>query len=76
MRYAHEIGAHSVTLGTVNEETIRNAQVKKALEPKSHIFICQRAWWCKGLGTDDLRQVDRFGGDFEGAIKRWEKANL
>ena len=75
MRYAHEPEVHSVTLGSVDEETIRDEEVRKALEPTSHIFCSQRAWWCKGIGKDGLKTTERFGNNFEENIEAWRKEN-
>lgn len=76
MRYKHSCHIHSVALGSVNEDTIRDEEVRKALQPGFHIFTSQRAWWCKGIGEDGLRSCERFSGDFEDRIKAWEEANV
>lgn len=75
MRYKHSQGLHSITLGTVDEDTIRDAEVRKALMPSFHIFTSQKAWWCEGIGWDGLRKEDRFTGRFEEDIRAWEKRN-
>jgi hypothetical protein len=59
-----------ITLGTVDENTILDDKVKKALEPSSHIFMSQNAWWCRL--NDGLPERDRFGGDFEANMNAWE----
>jgi hypothetical protein len=77
MRYDHTSPAnYSIALGTVDETSIRDAEVKKALEPGFQIFVSQRAWWCRGVGKDELRSHGRFPGTFEEEIKAWEKAKL
>lgn len=76
MRYKHIAEAHSITLGSVDEETIRDTKVKEALSPQVHIFDNQRAWWCEGIGKDSLGRCERFSGTFEEDIKAWEAANL
>lgn len=76
MRYKHSPKTHSIALGSVDEDSIRDDKVRKALQPGFHIFTSQRAWWCKGIGEDGLRRCERFTGDFEQDIKDWEKANL
>lgn len=72
MRYKHRNDAHSITLGSVDEETIRDAEVKKALEPEVHIFCTQMTWWCKGVAKDERPHFERFTGTFEDDIKAWE----
>ena len=75
MRYEHSPTRHSVTLGSVDEESIRDDEVRKALTPEVHIFTTQKAWWCEGIGKDGLRRCERFTGTFEDDIQAWEKAN-
>ena len=69
MRYRHQPGLIGVTLGTIDEESILNDEVRKALEPKSHIFTSQKVWWCD---TSNLPERERFGGTFEEDMKAWE----
>ncbi|KAK3681878.1 hypothetical protein LTR37_020808 [Vermiconidia calcicola] len=66
MRYHHEEGI-GLTLGTVDESTIRDDEVRKALKPMSHIFTSQKTWWFDP--NDGLPMHERFTGDFEQAIK-------
>lgn len=73
MRYKHSQESHSVTLGSVDEDTIRDEDVKKALVPGFHIFTSQKAWWCEGIGRDGLGKEGRFTGRFEEDIRAWEK---
>lgn len=45
MRYRHDPEVIGITLGTVDEGTIRDEEVRKALKPVSHIFVSQAPWW-------------------------------
>lgn len=75
MRYKHSPDVYSMSLGSVDEEAIRDPEVKEALVPNVHIFVCQKVWWLEGIGRDDLRSCERFTGTFEDDIGACEKAN-
>lgn len=72
MRYAHDYETIGMPLGTVDEETIKDDQVKEALKPKSHIFASHNPWWYD-ITMDGLPTRDRFGGDFEERMNAWNK---
>ena len=71
MRYKHEYDTIGLTLATVDENTIQDEKVKKALMPVSHIFASQNPWWYD-IKMDGLPTRERFGGDFEEQMKLWE----
>ena len=75
MRYRHQPDLLGLTLGTVDEETIKDERVKEALAPAAHIFICQKVWWYDA-SKDGIPTHDRFGGtayeNFETGMKAWE----
>ena len=72
MRYMHDYETIGITLGTVDEETIRDEKVNEALKPRSHIFGSQNPWWYN-IGQDGLPIRDRFGGDYEERMNAWVK---
>lgn len=75
MRYMHAPHAHSITLGSVDEESAKDDHVRDKLRPERHIFVTQKVPWCEGIGSDRLVQFERFSGNFEEAIRAWEKTN-
>lgn len=64
MRYRKDEATTHLTLGSVDETTIKDHEVRRALEPKMHIFTSQAVWW-NDFAKDGLRAHERFGGDFE-----------
>ena len=70
MRYMHDYETIGITLGTVDEDTIRDDKVKEALKPRSHIFATQNPWWYD-IAMDDLPTRARFGGDYEEQMNAW-----
>jgi hypothetical protein len=75
MRYMHDPETVGVTIGTIDEHTIRDEDVKAALKPKSHIFASQNPWWFD-ITMDGLPLRDRFGGDYEERMNAWVDKNL
>lgn len=45
MRYGHQPETTGITLGTVDEETIRDDEVREGLRPAKAIFTSQSCWW-------------------------------
>ncbi|KAF2485682.1 Mss4-like protein [Neohortaea acidophila] len=74
MRYRHEEGVFHLTLGSVDDKTIKDDRVRRALEPKTHIFTSQAAWW-DGSIKDGLPAHARFGGTFEQDMEAWAENN-
>ena len=74
MQYSHDPGSLGVTLGTIDEHTIRDDKIKAALKPKSHIFASQNPWWFD-ITMDGLPLRDRFGGDYEERWADWAEKN-
>ena len=68
MRYRHDPKSIAITLGTVDEETISDPQVKEGLTPVSHIFTSQRTWWQPE--KSGLPCYERFSGTFESEIEQ------
>lgn len=73
MRYRHEEHVIGLTLGTVDEETIKDEKVKEALKPVAHIFVSQAPWWDSQVGKDGLEAHDRFTAGFTKSLKDWEE---
>ena len=71
MRYKHEPDVTGLTLGSVDERTIKDGKVKDVLRPAANIFTSQKAWWYD-TAKDDIPYHDRFRGSFEQDIKAWE----
>ena len=74
MRYKHQPEVVGLTLGTVDEESIRNAEVKEALKPVAHIFVSQAPWWDREF-KDGLRTQERFSESFQKGLTAWEEKN-
>jgi len=77
MRYKHEHDDDLIwlTFGTVDEETIRDENIKNILKPKFHIFGSQAAWWDAGI-KDGLHVFERFSGTIDKDIEKWKIENL
>lgn len=73
MRYRHHADVIGITLGSVDEDTIKNDEVKAALKPTFHIFTSQMPWWVDQVEKDGLEVHQRFSSQgFEDDIKAWE----
>ena len=72
MRYMHLPEIVHLTLGTVDEGTVPNDEMKVAMKPTGHIFWDQRVRW-SAPPDDGVPRQGRFGGAFEEGIKAWQE---
>lgn len=73
MRYAHDGGAFDLTVGSVDETSLKDAEAREAFSLKQHIFVSQKAWWHDPkIEQDDISLRERFTGTFEEDAKVYE----
>lgn len=72
MRYMHDYDTVGLTLGTIDEATILDQEVREALKPRSQIFVSQQAGYCD-MSKDDLPRHERFPGRYEEDMLEWEQ---
>lgn len=72
MRYKHQPEDIGLTLGTVDEGSVPDAEVKEGMKVQKHIFVSQKAWWYD-VKKDGIPTHERFEGkEFEQEMKAWE----
>ena len=64
MVYLKETDTIAVAVGSVDEETVTDVDVREALKPVALIFLSQKVWWCE-VRDQGMRRLDRFSTGFE-----------
>ncbi|KAK6398679.1 hypothetical protein LTR65_000231 [Meristemomyces frigidus] len=71
MHYLHMGDGMDLTLGSVDEASLKDDEAKEAFKLKQHIFVSQKAWWYD-VEKDGIPVHDRFTGAFDVTVKASE----
>jgi hypothetical protein len=68
-KHHHDTDGIGITMGSIDEDSILNDEVKQAMKLQKHIFVSQNPWWYEI--KDGLPTHDRFSGRFEQDMNDW-----